>query len=644
MKTAGTSLQGKRSFDVFGTLLFRRISNPEKRFVSFAGKGQAAEDWARKRTGAELALVREKGPDLYSLDDIYKTVGLGGPTAQAELEMELAQCFVGTEGRRLLAGARKNGEPVIFVSDMYLPGKFIRQILEEHGLWQKGDQLFVSHEQGKAKHHGLFQKICEELSLAPAQLEHAGDHLHSDVLIPRQLGIRTVHFRPAEPSRYETTWTTQGGKEGEAVADAIRSARLQFPEALDERQQTFWETACEVASPLFIAYVLWLEKQARELGLERLYFISRDGLIFKRLYDEIFPAGGSSPQSHYLYGSRQAWGGVRAATLEEEDIDALLQSKPSLSLRQFFARCGWSKPPQVSLPWAHGRPREDDPLQPAQLDQLRQFLQEGELREKILAQGQSRRQEARGYLEQEGLGAGRYGLVDLGWYGNLQSYLARMIPENPPAAGFYLDLRKTPEPIPGSLRKAFLPFGRFRGIRGSVATTLLEILAAAPHGTVLGYEVRNRRWGPVLSDSAPRGGPEEHAAIHHEAVLKVVREFRFQGLLGNAEPGSVYASVLQANLEALIVHPSAREAEAYGAIHFVSRQEGGGETEFAPSLDLSGAVGLVQRGFWSREALWPQACIRRSRGWAKLILWLRFMVTASKERLRFLVDGLWSVR
>lgn len=640
MKLPSTSSPETLALDVFGTLLFRRISDPEKRFASLAGEGEGAKDWVRRRVAAEGVLAREKGPDLYSLEDIYGILGPGGPTALKEKEMELAQSFVASEARRLLQAARERRKPVLFVSDMYLPGHLIQQLLARHGLWREGDRLFVSHEQGAAKHGGLFQKICRELSLAPGQLEHVGDHPRSDVLVPRRLGIRAVHFRVGEPSRYEARWAEKGGAKGAMVADAIRAARLQFPEALDEQQQIFWETAGAVAGPLFLAYVIWLERKARELELERLYFIARDGLILKKIYDRLFPAGGSSPSSHYLYGSRQAWGCVRAAFLLEQDIEALLEAAPSLSLRQFFARCGWSTPPLIPLRWSGPPPTGDDPLRPEQLDQLRAWMRQGELRTKIQERGQERLREARAFLEQEGLGAGRYGVVDLGWYGNLQSFLERILPENPPAAGFYLDLRKKPRTASGSLRKAFLPFGRFRGMRASVATTLLEILAAAPHGTVLGYEFSNQKWVPVVAKPTGPFGPEAHAMVQHEAILKTAEELRLQGMPEGTEACPDYARAMLENLEALMANPSRREAEVYGSIHFISRQEGGVETEFAPALGAREAWALAWKGLWSREALWPQACLRRNRGWAGFILRARFLLTVGKEKAGFLLARL----
>ena len=588
--------------------------------------------WGQKRAQAEIDVLQKKGPDLYSLEEIYVRIGTAPPCPDDEMEMEQRVCFPVTEGRRLLAAARERGEQVLFVSDMYLSGDFLRHLLGMHGFWQEGDLLYVSHEQGAAKHGGLFQKICQDLSLAPSQILHTGDNFRADVLAPRALGIRTVHFRATEPSRYEIEWSQKGGKDGAAVADALRAARLQFPESLGDREKILWETACGVAAPLFLAYVSWLGQEARKIGLERLYFVSRDGLIFKKIYDVLFADDRTFPRSHYLYGSRQAWSGVRAAFLREDDMEALVATPGALSLRQFYGRCGWPMPPSIQLAWARPAPALDDPLRPEQRRQLAEFMRSGELREAVVAQGERRLREARAFLQQEGLGTGRYGLVDLGWYGNLQSFLERILPENPPVAGFYLELKSNSGSCRRPSRKAFLPFGCFRGIQGSVATTLLEILAAAPHGTVWGYECRNKKWEAVLAEPVSSGGPEQQAWIHHEAILRALEEFRHQGLL--QKPGNLSAGVpaILKNLRTLLSHPTTQEAEAYGPFHFTSRQEGGTETEFAPALSPAQAMTMVREGFWSREALWPQACIQRNRGWAGIILGLRFLMTICKEK------------
>jgi FMN phosphatase YigB (HAD superfamily) len=575
-------------------------------------------------------LAQSKGSDLYSLDEIYTQLGSSSPTPQDEMDLEERLCFTVTEGRRLLTSARQRGQQVIFVSDMYLPGEFIRQLLEKHRLWLAGDRLYVSHEHGMAKHGGLFGKICEELSLTPDQVQHIGDNLRSDVLAPRRLGIRTAHFRATEFTRYEQEWARSGG---EGVADAIRATRLQFPEELDDRGQAVWETACGVAGPLFISYVLWLEQQAKELGIQRLYFISRDGLIFKKIFDSIFMGRPTSPESRYLHGSRQAWSGVRVARLTDEDIEWLTKPGTSVTLAKFAQRCDLAVEEMTALPWAK-RPDKDESLSGSSLAEFRLFLRSGLLRDRLQAAGRESCARASAYLRQEGLGMGRYGLVDLGWFGNLQEYVQELVPENVPIMGFYLDLRSRPRIQQEGRARAYLGFPLLRGLDQSNSITLLEILAASPEGSVMGYREEKGAWESVRNTRDDEQGPEHWADLQHQAIIALAGEILLQpGVIQNIVPSN---EVNWKNFCQFLRHPSFLEADAYGDISFVSNQEGGGGIILAPRVSLSESWVFFQKGFWKRQISWPPGMIARSKGITRWVLKTRYMMSQSVEILRSL--------
>lgn len=631
MKTVGVAGSRVASFDVFGTLLFRRVAEPGRRFAFLAGQGEAAGRWSQSRIEAEHASARSKGPDLYSLEEIYIHLGAPSSGPQKEMDLEEKLCFPVTEAGRLLAAARQKGSRVLFSSDMYLPGQFIQGLLEKHGLWQEGDRLFVSHEQGAAKHGGLFQKICKELSVRPEQIEHTGDNHRSDVLVPARLGVRTVHFRATDLGRYEAEWIRQGGEGGEAVADAIRATRLQFPEELDAKGQAVWETASGVAGPLFVSYVLWLEKQARELGLERLFFISRDGRIFKKIYDRLFQGHPGSPKSRYLYGSRQAWAGVRAARLNEEDITWLTKPGSGTTLAQFARRCGLTGEGIPVLPWAHP-PRGDEPLAAGHLAELASFLRVGPLRELVLAAGRETRARAASYLRQEGLGDDRNGLVDLGWFGNLQEYVEKMVPENPPVVGFYLDLRSRPRIQQEGRARAYWERPLCRGIDQANSITLLEILAGSQEGSVVGYREKNGAWEPVQDLKKEEKGPEVWADLQHQAILAFLEEILQQP--GGLENLDMDCEVARENFRQFLRHPSLAEAEAYGEVRFVSNQEGGSGITLAPRVGLGEAWTFFRKGFWKRQIVWPPGMVARATGIQRWLLQIRYGVTQGADLFR----------
>jgi predicted HAD superfamily hydrolase len=620
------------SFDVFHTLLARLQLKPTDRFrsayrrldlgsVDFQGLIQL-----RKRGEANAA--RRRGPDLYSLEDIYREMGQGKELGaalldrakEAEMEMEREQCFAIASGRSYLIEATQSLRKIIYVSDMYLPPALIHELLERNGLWVPGARLFVSHAEGCAKHSGLFEKICIEMDIRPAQMRHVGDDFNADVAAPQKIGIRTAPFYVARPTRYEMRFRKTGL---DTVADAVRAARLQNPASANSSEGVIWDTACGVAAPLFVAYVAWLRQTARVLGIDRLYFVSRDGLIFKKIYDLLEKKRPQGGVSHYLYGSRQAWICARLVRLDAEDVSFLTFQNPTLSLAQLFRRCDLDAADLDAPPWDPQRRNLEAPLMTEHIRWIREALREGTWREIVQKRAKQRLEEAREYFCQEKLGNSSYALVDLGWFGNLQNYVGGIWPENPPKHGFYLDLRKSPKIQIEKKASSFLASPKMVGIDQSTSITLLEILATAPHGSCLGYKKNQGRWGPELEKGEGYYGGYEKIDLQHEAILKVAENLLSQESNPDVWAVAPWRDVAQQNFICLLQNPLNTEAAVLGAVDFVSRQEGGAGVEFGPRCSLSEASKYFIQGFRVRDAAWPQAMICRSRGINRILLWLR---------------------
>lgn len=626
------------SFDIFDTLLARSQTGPSDRFRAAYTKislgDLSLDELTQLRVRGEIHASKHLGADLYSLDDIYSEMSVldarflpGKERAKkAELEMEREQCFGISQGRALWEKA-KNTSRVIYTSDMYLPPAFLQELLERNGLWAPGARIFVSHAAGCAKHSGLFDKICQEMKIKPGQLVHVGDHPRSDIQAARKSGIRTLFISPGEDTRYEKRLRKAGLGN---LADAIRAARLRFPGSPGSAEETLWETACGVAAPLFIAYVVWVRQRAWAMGLRKLFFVSRDGLIFKKIYDQLPPQNLGEPASHYLYGSRQAWICARLVRLDPEDISFLVLPNPTLSLNQLARRCNL-EPDEL------GCPPGDSPghlgekaLDGGQTEWICDQIRRGAWREKIQQRAEQRLAETRSYFRQEGVGKEPFALVDLGWFGNLQEYVANMLPETPPQHGFYLELRKTPRIQRENRASAFLDSSKVYGIDSTTSVTLLEVLATAPHGSCRGYRFRNGRWEPDLEKE-----PEfflDSGAIErqHVAILTVLSNLiRLEPDLGTL-PMEIWRQEAQKNFISLLKNPSVLEAEALGSAKFVSRQEGGHGVEFGPACGLAMAWQALVKGFRIREAAWPQAMIRRSHGLSRFFLALRYGITQGR--------------
>jgi FMN phosphatase YigB (HAD superfamily) len=633
------------SFDIFTTLLARKANQPRLRFRSaFRALGfeeRESEAFVQARLAAERKVTQRKGPDLYSLDDIYSEISvLGDPEKmaaevlkQAEIQMEKDQCFAIEAGRELLNQARKDSKKIIFVSDMYLPPALIRELLEKNRLWAKGARLFVSHVEGAAKHGGLFQKICRELKVNPQDIQHYGDNPLSDVKVPRELGVNAFFFQEGHLTRYEAALEREGhGK----MADAVRVARLKGPPAATGEKLELWSLACDVIAPLFIPYVEWVGAAAREKKLETLYFVSRDGLIFKEIYDCLRPRRPGWPESRYLYGSRQAWSCIRAAEFQDEDAEFFLFERAHVSPFQVLQRIGFNAEQIAGVPWpASFRGRLNESLRPADLADLKSFLRSEAMASQIRIQGNARARQAKAYLMQEGLGlGGPYGLVDLGWGGNLQSHLDRILAPSAVPVGFYFHLTRKNHLTSAGRALGWLSRFPFRGWDARAAFAALEMFCSAEHGMTTGYTSTAAGWQPVLADQ-PTGGPEERLAkTQHRAVQACVSEWiQLQVSELPQEELKTLQEVTMKNFKEFILRPSAAEAAQYGPTEFTSRQEGGVSDVYGPALTIEEAWKSFFRGFSRREACWPAGMIERSHGWARALVKARVALARAKASL-----------
>ncbi len=191
------------SFDVFDTLLARRIHEPADLFAfiektsaipGFAGARVKAESLARKRFGTPQT------PEV-SLEEIYTVLGTMlpglpfGPTD--EIEAEAGFLFADPVLVRIVELARKHGKRVIAISDMYLGKEQIAGLLARNRILLDAVYSSCDHRrEGLGKFNGrLFPHVAKQEGCLPADMVHFGDNRISDVKNAVECGIVGVLVR-----------------------------------------------------------------------------------------------------------------------------------------------------------------------------------------------------------------------------------------------------------------------------------------------------------------------------------------------------------------------------------------------------------------------------------------------------------------
>ena len=276
------------SFDIFDTVLIRKCGVPENLFYLLAHRLYPENRALREafllwRRTAPQKLEPQPGKIEVSLEELYAHAAAAGFTQYSteefvagELELEAGNLTANAVMLRKINEKRLAGYQIAFISDMYLPGGFLQDILIRENCFADGDTLFVSNECNARKDRGtLFQYVRKQLS--PGKWEHYGDHKRSDVKVPRKQGINAVWvdstFSASEKKCMVEAEKCANPYDLKLCAGLSRAARLTAGNTPADI------LAADFVAPAYLPYVDFLRKQCAEKEISRLYFLSRDGWI-----------------------------------------------------------------------------------------------------------------------------------------------------------------------------------------------------------------------------------------------------------------------------------------------------------------------------------------------------------------------------
>ena len=589
------------SFDVFDTLLTRRVALPTSLFhivgdrAVESGLWQAtASEFHKQRIHSE-AEARSFATGLeVTLSEIYNRFtesaqlpsATGESLARLEIEVE-AELLVPVPGARVYVDiARKASAKVLFLSDMYLPSSFIEGQLVKHGFWRGGDQLYVSGEHKCSKADGrLFTKALFQEKLHPTSVTHTGDRLDSDYKIPLQLGIKARHLDRCYLTRYEKLMEEFSADSigfTSLLAGISRLTRLETI-AKTKHIETISQLASSLVSPIITFYAIWVLREAQKRGIKRLYFVARDGYLIKTITESLICSFGLQVETRYLYGSRQAWHLPAIEDFTKDDLSWLFERTRTLSMKiilnrlqiipedieEILAQLGWPR-----CDWS--RPLDDALLSKLKTDLLSSVRFRAEVENLVV----KKRDITLQYFAQEGLlEEVPWALIDLGWHGRLQQSLEKLIGNRrvTRAVGLYFGLFADSPALAHQTTASYLNWDLrcppdSKDIPSLVF--LMESFCTAPHGSTIGYRrSSNGLIVPECRDSGFEplktwGVAAVHATVGKYAEKLAELKLARKVLDWDSRPAMVSI------LGTFSRNPLASEAKAWGAFPYEDEQSG----------------------------------------------------------------------
>ncbi|MER2514185.1 MAG: rhamnan synthesis F family protein, partial [Nitrosomonas ureae] len=315
-------------FDIFDTLLTRPLLDPEivKNIIAHRAGGDEGKLYLKFRFIAETQ-ARQKADRDIGLDAIFDEFSiLSELSFEAVMRLrkleETAELEIATprpEAIALMQRAISLGKRVILVSDRCLSKVYVEGILRHHGIngWH---ELYLSAGNGSRKDTGdFYRQLLIQETASPSEVMVIGDDEHSDVQIPGDMGIRILHvMRPVELARamprlgsiIERSIYCEDINEQLTLGTIVQGNfhPLFFPRfsASDLVPSTPWAIGYAVVGPLVLSFVQWLAAKAAADGMQRVYFLAREGQLLKIAYDRWVSNNAHAIASDYLVLSRRA--------------------------------------------------------------------------------------------------------------------------------------------------------------------------------------------------------------------------------------------------------------------------------------------------------------------------------------------------
>jgi predicted HAD superfamily hydrolase len=523
------------AFDIFDTLLRRRIDPPElmksliadyiSTTLTESGIEVSPEQVLYERNKVESILRQEalamgKDPEFY-LDDIVertlKELNTGSVLNSKEvvdyeisLEKLATEPMPGTDA--VLNYLKSLDKRVICVSGTYLSFNQMVEILEHHGLFKYVDKLYLSSELGSSKATGqLYKNILEN---EEDKIVHIGDDYLLDTVIPKRYGIKTLWFQSSTEQRRKNKL-----RKLSASHNKLNYVNTIF-RANNTNLGTLYNIGYDVLGPALTVFVHCVAEQARKDGVEKIFFIARDGYVMKKIYEVLQSSIYTNkrlPEGKYMCLSRFV---VRAAAINELTLGQVSEvyankarfSGQKVSFRDVLCSYGLEPTHYIEI-MKKNKLDLDKPLDnPAHDHELNGLLRDKEFQEIVRGESDQAKQLLREYLMGiECMGRHKVAMVDSNSEGITKSLLGQAFfhdKDYPMAFGYYFNLANIDSGDKSSIRldlaktmgmisdwrssspyqqKACLSFGM-----------LIELFSHPYHGTTIGYKKINSRIIPVF--------------------------------------------------------------------------------------------------------------------------------------------------
>ena len=635
------------SLDIFDTVLWRRTPRPTDVFAVLGCRLRETghcPSWVTDATVRQMRIAAEQeareargslGPEV-SLFDIWRKMPLHLFSAtleelvRAEVDIEREFTVPDLDIAHLIQQAKKHDVPVILVSDTYFTEEHLRFLLDRPELGAMQDvRIYRSHQHGLDKASGLWEIVLKDLGREPEQLVHVGDNQVADYEVPTELGIRTVYYERID-HRFASTLerereamepfgpgaTYLHARHGDFGLTGVRAKTLvSHHSQTNSGVDTAWRFGASVLGPVLTGFAEWAALNAHESGTPMLWCPMREGELLSTLVNNAAKARGWSVQAKPIWLSRHVVSIAAVENVDEQSVFDFIRRSYQLSVRQLLGMLHLRSGDVPALAGELDTILDNGPV----VERVAVALTEApHIRNRVAARITAMRDRLLRTLRDAGaLDHPDLTLVDLGWGGTIQYYLAqvlRIAKSDVTASGLYLatDDRSTRVYLAGLRAEGYLAQAWHPH---EVAATLarspevLEQCVNSLCGSLIDF---NEDGSPVLGQWAdlPSQNAERRAA--QDGILAFQRQWnRYVDSSDGAWPdltGSPGRDRLANIVVSALKAPSPDEAAVFGSWQHEDNFGSSVVTRVLPE-DLVTAIPYLSPNdlddFDMRDAFWP---------------------------------------
>jgi hypothetical protein len=268
-------MQTVQSFDFWDTLVARECIRPIDIFYYMMVENNLPKDFQTQRIYAER---RSDGSFDCTYEVLQKhynwSIEYTNYVKQLEIITEIKYIIPVQENIQRV----RDGD--IIVSDMYLPEKAFRDILNFIGFAKKDVKIFITT--GGKCNGTIWEGLLNKYNITL----HLGDNPLSDVESPNKFNIKSELTTITQFTKAEQYFIDTEGFNN--IGHTLRRLRLDVPfDSKDEKN--LWFDMMNHIIPVFVFFCIYICKIAKEKGLTKIRFITRDNKLYQRIFEKLFP-------------------------------------------------------------------------------------------------------------------------------------------------------------------------------------------------------------------------------------------------------------------------------------------------------------------------------------------------------------------